>query len=113
MARAGLRRSHGVGSLGEPMIRVQTEFHGVVELHIDRHGVPLLRLLQVHAPNVRLECTRNNGQWTGFLVKLSQMDLRYSALRALNAPPAESSKEVTAIIAQHFDANGGIPDEVA
>lgn len=113
MARAGLRRSHGVGSLGEPMIRVQTEFHGVVELHIDRHGVPLLRLLQVHAPNVRLECTRNNGQWTGFLVKLSQMDLRHLALCALNVPPIEEGTEQFSTIAQHFDADGGIPDEAA
>ena len=110
MASARVRRAHGRCVVGQPMIRVQTEFHGIVELKIDRNGVPLLRLLQAHAPDMRLECTKNNGQWTGFLVKLSQMDLRHSALAALNVPPIDIDKAQLATIAQHFDADGGLTE---
>jgi len=48
VARAGLHRSHDLRPLQglRRVIRAMTEFHGIVNIRIDRNGVPMLRLLR-------------------------------------------------------------------
>lgn len=66
------------------MIRAMTEFHGVVNILIDRNGVPMLRLLQSHAPDMRIECLKDAGPHPLYLVPLRQIDLDHGRLVALN-----------------------------
>jgi len=66
------------------MIRAMTEFHGVVEIRVDRNGVPMLRLLQSHAPDMRIECLKDGCRRSLYLVPLGQIDLDHGRLVALN-----------------------------
>jgi len=86
VARAGLHRSHDLRPLQglRRVIRAMTEFHGIVNIRIDRNGVPMLRLLQSHAPDMRIECLKDEGLYPTYLVPLRQIDLDHGRLVALN-----------------------------
>lgn len=59
---------------------------GTLTLLVPQSGIPALRLLQHHAPNLGVECLDHRGN--PVLVSLVNLDVSHETLRALNAVPA-------------------------
>lgn len=63
--------------------KVGTARNGTLTLDIPNGGIPALRLVKYHAPNVRIELTDDQG--TTLLVPLGEISLAHDLLAGLNA----------------------------
>lgn len=83
-----LSRPHGACMENEmmkpPITICRTTFHGLVELRTNLAGIALLRQLQHHAPDMRIECSKAQGTITGFRVALSQFSFEHADVKSLN-----------------------------
>ena len=93
-------RFHG---LGEAVIRLSTKRHGICEFDTNAQGVSLLRQLQFHSPNLRIDGTKAQGKWTGFRIPLCEIDLSHAGAARLNIDD-EAKAEMA--VTTGYDGNG-------
>lgn len=70
---------------GEEMVSVRCLIpgKGTLSVLVPQAGIPALRLLQHHAPNLGIECLDHRGNQV--TVTLVNLDLSHEALRVMNA----------------------------
>lgn len=68
------------------MIRVNTTYHGIVELDTNPQGIALLRQLAHHSPNLKVEVSKRGHEWvgSGYRVPLHQLDLTHEGITVHN-----------------------------
>jgi hypothetical protein len=64
-------------------VRCLTPGKGTLTVLVPQVGIPALRLLQHHAPNLGIECLDHKGE--RITVTLVCLDFSHEALRVLNA----------------------------
>lgn len=77
------------------MTMVGTTRHGALKLNVPPGGIPAMRLLKWHAPDLRVECTDDKGAI--IMLPLSDIDISHDAIAQLNAARSSYTPDATGV----------------